>query len=121
LYDYDPLWFPMASLRHLVASALCQVAPTILGNHGPDPGPGLLEFGRVRDLVLGDQVGRHLHPSEVSPHTAAPKAHVYERQYQSGSPAFRKPSSYLARSSGLRIGVTCLTSEIRKAGSSWRT
>jgi hypothetical protein len=34
-YDYDPLRLPMASLRHFVASGLCQVAPAILAIIGP--------------------------------------------------------------------------------------
>jgi hypothetical protein len=39
----------------------------------------------------------------------------------SGSPALRRPSSYLARSSGRRNGCTRLISEIRNVGSIWRS
>jgi hypothetical protein len=39
----------------------------------------------------------------------------------SGSPAFRNPSSYLARSSGRRNGSIRLRSETRSAGSIWRS
>jgi hypothetical protein len=35
LYDYNPFWFPMSSLRHFMASALCQVAPPCLEIIGP--------------------------------------------------------------------------------------
>jgi hypothetical protein len=38
----------------------------------------------------------------------------------SGSPAFRRPSSYLARSSGRRHRNMCFISETRSAGSIWR-
>jgi len=54
LYDYDPFWFPMSSLRHFMASALCQVAPAVLRDHRPDLGPVFLEFGRVGDDVFNN-------------------------------------------------------------------
>jgi hypothetical protein len=44
---------------------------------------------------------------------------AYRRSY-SGSPALRKPSSYLARSSTRRIGIQSLTSDTRIAGSTSR-
>jgi hypothetical protein len=54
LYDCDPFWFPMSSLRHFMASALCQVAPAVLRDHRPDLGPVFLEFGRVGDDVFNN-------------------------------------------------------------------
>src|SRR5262249_37037353 len=43
------------------------------------------------------------------------------RQGHSGSPAFRRPSAYLARSSGRQNSTRSLRLETRKSGSSWRT
>ena len=49
-------------------------------------------------------------------------AQVLSRDSHSGSPAFRRPSSYLAMSSGRRNGsrCRCLRSETRRVGSMWR-
>jgi hypothetical protein len=62
LDDYDSFGFPVPSLRHFMASAFCQVTPAMLGDHRPDLGPVFLEFGRVRDDVLDNQVSRHVPP-----------------------------------------------------------
>src|SRR5262249_34454084 len=44
-----------------------------------------------------------------------------EGEYHSGSPAFRRASSYLARSSSRRSGTIRLRSETRNVGSIWRS
>ncbi len=51
LYDYDSLWFPVASFGHFVASALCQIASAVLGDQRPDLRPVFLEFSRIGDDV----------------------------------------------------------------------
>jgi len=50
----------MAALGHLVASSLCQVAPALLGDHRADLGPVFLEFGRVGDDVLDNNLRGHV-------------------------------------------------------------
>jgi len=45
---------PMASFRHFVAFALCQIACAVLGHHWPDLVPIFFKFSRVGDDVLNN-------------------------------------------------------------------
>src|SRR5215471_4858917 len=47
--DGNSLGLPMATLRHFVAAALCEVSPTVSGDHWTDLRDVFFEFFRISD------------------------------------------------------------------------
>jgi hypothetical protein len=81
--------------------------------------------GAVGSLWSWAAVRHHAHtlPQYLSKRSLGGRGLVVSskrRHSYSGSPAFRRPSSNLARSSGRRSGTQSLTLTTRIAGSSWR-
>jgi hypothetical protein len=54
------------ALRHLVAAALGEVAPTVLGDHPSDVDTVFFKLRCIRDDVLDNQISSHDQPPAVA-------------------------------------------------------
>jgi hypothetical protein len=96
--DDGALWFLMAALGQLVASALGQIQAAKLRDYRADLDAVLLELGRICDDVLDDQLSRHTatppcctsrNCPNVPTHSYIPSAYPIRTIYGASPPILR--------------------------------